>query len=75
MNIKKSLDCIGLFCPMPVVKTQLTLETMNSGEILEITADDPGFERDLPAWCDMTGNKFLEMKKEGTILKGYIAKK
>ena len=44
MNITKSLDCIG-FCPMPVVKTQLELEKMQSGEILEITADDPGFEK------------------------------
>ncbi|MEK6645726.1 MAG: sulfurtransferase TusA family protein [Candidatus Firestonebacteria bacterium] len=74
MNITKSLDCIGLFCPMPVVKTQLELEKMQSGEILEITADDPGFEKDLPAWCNMTGNKFLEIKKEGNILKGYVIK-
>lgn len=45
------------------MKTKLELETMESGEILEILADDPGFEKDLPAWCNTTGEKFLEIKK------------
>lgn len=60
---------------MPVVKTKLELEMMKSGEVLEIVADDPGFEKDLPAWCEMTGEKFLEIKKDGSIIKGYVMKK
>ena len=75
MNTTKSLDCTGLFCPMPIVQTKRELDGMNSGEILEITADDPGFEKDLPAWCRMSGEKFLELKKEGGLLKGYVMKK
>ena len=60
---------------MPVVKTKLELEKMKAGEVIEISADDPGFEKDLPAWCGMTGEKFLEIKKEGNIIKGYVMKK
>lgn len=75
MNSNKTLDCIGLFCPMPIVKTKQELAKMNSGEVLEILADDPGFEKDLPAWCNMTGEKFLGLEKEGKILKGYVMKK
>jgi TusA-related sulfurtransferase len=75
MDINKSLDCVGLFCPMPVIKTKLELETMKSGEILEIIADDPGFEKDLPAWCEMSGEKFLEIKIEKNLIKGYVLKK
>lgn len=75
MNATKALDCTGLFCPMPIVQTKRELDGMNPGEILEITADDPGFEKDLPAWCQMSGEKFLELKKEGSILKGYVMKK
>ena len=74
MNINKTLDCVGLFCPMPIIKAKLELEKMNSGEVLEITADDPGFEKDLPAWCLMTGEKFIELKNESGIFKGYIMK-
>lgn len=71
----KSLDCIGLFCPMPIVKTKTELDEMKPGEVLEILADDPGFEKDLPAWCKMTGQKLLGIKKEGNVLTGYVMKK
>jgi tRNA 2-thiouridine synthesizing protein A len=75
MNPSKTLDCVGLFCPMPIVKTKLELEKMNSGEILEVIADDQGFIKDLPIWCQMTGEQFIELKIEGAIIKGYIKKK
>ena len=48
---------------------------MKPGEVLEIVADDPGFEKDLPAWCNMSGEKLLEMKKEGPFFTGYVKKK
>lgn len=75
MKSDKTLDCTGLFCPVPIVKTKIELEKMKSGEVLEVLADDQGFEKDLPAWCNSTGEKFLEMKKEGKIFKGYVMKK
>lgn len=71
----KTLDCTGFFCPMPIVKTKMELENMNSGDVLEIVADDPGFLKDLPVWCEMTGNQLVEIKKDGTLLKGYVKKK
>jgi len=75
MKSDKTLDCVGLFCPMPIAKTKQELETIKSGEVLEVLADDPGFEKDLPAWCKMTGQEYLGMEKEGRILKGYVKKK
>jgi len=60
---------------MPIAKTRQEIDKMASGEILEILADDPGFESDLPAWCKMTGEKCLGIEKEGNILKGYVQKK
>ena len=75
MTPAKTLDCVGLFCPMPIVKTKFELENMNVGDVLEIVADDPGFLKDLPVWCQMTGNQLMEIKKEGFLLKGYVKKK
>ncbi|MDI6756585.1 MAG: sulfurtransferase TusA family protein [Endomicrobiia bacterium] len=75
MNADKRLDCTGIFCPMPIVKTKVELENLKSGDILEITADDPGFEKDLPAWCSMTGEKCLGVFREGGLIKGYVRKK
>lgn len=75
MKADRTLDCIGLFCPMPIIKTKQELDTMQSGQVLEILADDPGLEKDLPAWCNITGEIFLGLEKEGNILKGYVRKK
>ena len=60
---------------MPIVKTKLELEKMNSGDILEVIADDPGFLKDLPVWCQMTGEQLVEIKEDGSVIKGYVKKK
>ena len=75
MKADKSIDCTGLFCPMPIVRTKQEMARMKPGEILEIVADDPGFKKDLPAWCSLSGEKFLEMEKEGSLYHGYVEKK
>ena len=69
-----TLDCTGLFCPMPIVKTKFEMEHMRTGQVLEILADDPGFEKDLPQWCLVTGQKCLGVVKEGSIYHGYVKK-
>jgi TusA-related sulfurtransferase len=75
IKASKTLDCVGLFCPLPIVKTKLELENMKSGDILEILADDPGFEEDIRVWCQMTGNVLTQIIKEGNIIKGYVEKR
>ncbi len=63
------LDCIGLYCPMPVVKTRQEMDKLAIGEILEVLADDAAAEEDLKAWARRTGQKILEIEKtdEGMI--------
>jgi len=75
MKPDRSIDCVGFFCPMPIIKTKLELDTMKSGELLEVLADDEGFVKDLPAWCKTSGNIFVEIKYENGVLKGYVRKK
>jgi len=57
------LDCIGLYCPMPVLKTRQEMDKMAIGEILEVLADDPAAEEDLKAWAKRTGQKILAINK------------
>jgi tRNA 2-thiouridine synthesizing protein A len=75
LNVKKTLDCIGFFCPLPIVKTKIELESMKPGDVLEILADDPGFEEDIKIWCQMTGEILAGIEKEGNVIKGYVKKK
>jgi tRNA 2-thiouridine synthesizing protein A len=65
-NIKPddTLDCSGLSCPMPLLKTKKQLGTMQSGQVLEIISTDPGTQNDLPAFARKTGNELLGVKEE-----------
>ncbi len=60
---QKVLDCIGLYCPMPILNTKQEIDKLAIGEILEVWADDPAAEEDLKAWAKRTGQKILEMEK------------
>lgn len=54
-----NVDACGLSCPGPIMKLKQNMETLQSGEQLQITATDPGFVRDAEAWCMSTGNRFV----------------
>ena len=72
MKADQSLDCVGLYCPMPIVKTAEKMKQMKQGEVLEVVADDKGIKLDMPAWAKATGNEFLGMEGKGGETKGYV---
>lgn len=53
------IDACGLQCPGPILKLKKTIDTLNVGQQLRISATDPGFPRDAAAWCKSTGNHFI----------------
>jgi TusA-related sulfurtransferase len=73
-GIKASLDCIGLYCPMPVLKTREEIDKLESGDILEMLADDPAAEEDIKAWAKRTGNKLLSLEKTDDGIRFLIQK-
>ena len=70
----KTLDCIGLYCPIPVLKTREEIDKIAVGEILEVLADDPAAEPDLNEWAKRTGQKILKIDKTSEGLKFLIQK-
>ena len=68
------LDCKGLLCPMPVVKTKKAINTMAVGEVLEMISTDPGSMPDMQAWSKQTGHELLEAKDEGGVFRFFIKK-
>lgn len=73
-RVHKSLDCIGLYCPMPVLNTRDEMDKMAIGEILEVLADDPAAEPDLEAWAKRTGQKILKIEKTNEGMRFLIKK-
>ena len=58
------LDCSGMLCPIPVVKTTKAIKAMEIGQILKMVATDPGAPPDMEAWSKQTGNELLEQHEE-----------
>ncbi|WP_106497993.1 sulfurtransferase TusA family protein [Lentibacillus sp. Marseille-P4043] len=74
MNADKVLDAKGIACPMPIVKTKKAMESINSGEILEVHATDKGAKSDLTAWAKSLGHELLKNTEEDSVLKFWIKK-
>lgn len=69
------VDASGLQCPGPIMRLKVEMDKLMEGDTLRISASDPGFVKDVPAWCQMTGNTLLGMEEIGkkyvaTVLKG-----
>ena len=68
------LDCIGLYCPMPVIRTNEETDKLTVGETLEVLADDSAAEEDLKAWAKRTGHKILKIEKTNEGIRFVIKK-
>jgi len=69
-----TLDCIGLYCPMPIVKTAQKIKELAPGEVLEVLSDDTGIKSDMPAWAKKTGNEYLGLEEDEGEIKVYVKK-
>ena len=58
------LDCTGLLCPMPIVKTKKAIDGLQPGQILKMIATDAGAPPDIAAWSRQTGNELLLSTEE-----------
>ena len=74
MQADKSIDCFGLMCPMPIIKTAQAVKKMKMGQVLEVVATDKGIKQDMPAWCKTTGNECLAIEDKGEEIKVYVKK-
>ena len=63
-TVEAHLDARGLFCPMPILKASQMLESLKSGESLEVLADDPAAPSDFVAFAKRTGNPLTEQSED-----------
>lgn len=69
------LDTKGMNCPMPVLKTKKAIDTLQSGQVLEVLSTDQGSKSDIPALLKRLGHELMETKEEGGVIEFYIRKK
>jgi len=63
-DCKHTLDTSRLLCPMPVIRTQDKINTLQAGDILEVTCTDPGALNDIPAWCRINGHEVINTSEK-----------
>jgi tRNA 2-thiouridine synthesizing protein A len=69
------LDLTDLNCPLPVLKTQKFLSTLNSKEIVEVITTDPTSAHDLREFCQKTGNLLVDQVVTGENIKTIIQRR
>jgi tRNA 2-thiouridine synthesizing protein A len=75
ITIARSLDLKGLSCPLPIIRTAKAMKELNSGELLEVFATDPGSVPDFKAWSQTTGNPLVETSHEAGVFQFVLRKK
>ncbi|GMQ55750.1 CoA-disulfide reductase [Vallitalea sediminicola] len=73
-GITIKLNACGLQCPGPIMQVNNKMKEINQGDILEISATDPGFPIDVKAWCKKTGNSFIKSEKREKEFAVWIGK-
>jgi tRNA 2-thiouridine synthesizing protein A len=74
-QIDKELDCMGLICPLPVLRTKKALADMQTGQVLKVVANDRGAEQDIPMFAKQTGNELLGSEKQDEIFTFYLKRR
>ena len=74
VEVNVVLNACGLQCPGPIVKVKQKIEAMKDGEVLKVTASDMGFRKDIPSWCQSTGNQLLSVENDTTTVTALLRK-
>lgn len=62
------LDARRLLCPMPVIKTQDRIKTLEPGDQLKVICTDPGVLVDIPSWCRIHGHEIVSSDTRDRII-------
>ncbi|MCH8843569.1 MAG: sulfurtransferase TusA family protein [SAR324 cluster bacterium] len=74
-QIDQELDCRGLKCPLPILRTKKAIDRMVTGQVLKMVATDPGAINDMKAWTSRTGNALVDSSQGDGEFIFYVRKK
>ncbi len=66
------LDVKALSCPLPVLRANRALRSMQPGERLRVLATDRASVADFQAFCRETGHALVAMSEEGGVFSFLI---
>jgi len=63
--MKKVLEVMGMVCPFPLVEAKEAIETLNSGDELEIQFDCTQATETIPRWAAEAGHTISNFEQIG----------
>ena len=75
MQFDKELDARGLACPLPIIKTKKSLQSMSPGQVLKVVSTDAGSVKDMEAFAAQTGDALLGSQAEGNDFVFFLRKR
>ncbi|MFM8442265.1 MAG: sulfurtransferase TusA family protein [Methylococcus sp.] len=73
-TVDLEVDTRGLKCPLPLLRLKKALNTLDSGQIVRVTATDPASVLDFGVFVEQTGHLMLEQYQETDLLIYLIRK-
>ncbi|WP_127492552.1 sulfurtransferase TusA family protein [Paenibacillus glycanilyticus] len=74
MKTDLTVDTKGMACPMPIVKAKKALDSLQSGQVMEVLSTDKGSINDFQAWVKQTKHELLSYEEDNGIYKFYVRK-
>lgn len=72
--IAQTLDTKGLNCPLPILKAKKAIKDLQSGDVLEVLATDPGSVKDFEAFTQATGDELIEWSEDDGVFRFLLKK-
>lgn len=69
-----TLDIKGLTCPMPLTWAKRQLDSLKTGETLEILATDPSTVSNFQAFTRSTGHELVEWTEDDGVFRLLVKK-
>ena len=63
-EITHQLDVLGFYCPVPLHETKKALQSLSSGDVIGVRADDPEALHDIPMYLGRTEHMLKEIVQD-----------
>jgi tRNA 2-thiouridine synthesizing protein A len=69
-----TIDTLGLYCPVPIIRTAEAIRRIAAGSVLEVVSDDRVILIDMPAWCRSMGHVYLGARHDAGAFHLFVRK-
>ena len=69
------LDCRGVPCPRPIIELAKAVASVEVGDTVAVTADDPAARVDVQAWCRMRAQEYVGEETAADGVPTYVVRR